>query len=340
MIYNINFTSIPEVLLLGRIRQVGYWNYRIHPASDHLFVIVLSGHCIFEIDGVQHPVGTGECFFLPQHTLHRVYTDTDCEYYFLHFRTTELIRALDDRDGQDRIREQIEQARERPAPSPFEMHPTRHDSTYFAQKIILTDRLDAVLLLLAKCDGARFDPDPNKKLLVDLYFAELVLLFSSITLGSLLSESHVPLVLSRMVVHIQQHYTQAITLASLAEEFRLSKQYIIRLFRTYLNTTVTRYINTLKLYHAQEFLKYSRMNINEIAAFLGFSNAYYFSRLFRRTFLLTPSEYIKSELEIAGRQGSRPDRHPAGLLTAARPTEGNCRDESSETIARPTGDMI
>ena len=94
-----------------------------------------------------------------------------------------------------------------------------------------------------------------------------------------------------MLIWLQSSYAEQTTLTSLSERFGLSKTYIARLFRRYLNTTATNYINLLRLRHAAELLRLSQMNVSQIAVGVGFCNVYYFSRLFSRTYGISPSEY-------------------------------------------------
>ena len=50
----------------------------------------------------------------------------------------------------------------------------------------------------------------------------------------------------------------------------------------------------LKMDEARRQLLEGRMNVSQIAAGLGYDNAAYFSRLFRRRFDMTPSECARS----------------------------------------------
>lgn len=43
--------------------------------------------------------------------------------------------------------------------------------------------------------------------------------------------------------------------------------------------------------HAAEMLKLSALNVSEIAEYLGYSNVYYFSRLFKKYYFVSPSKF-------------------------------------------------
>ena len=88
-----------------------------------------------------------------------------------------------------------------------------------------------------------------------------------------------------------------ITLAELSRCFSVSEQYITRLFRRHLNTTPTTYIHRVKLENARWLLTHSTMNVTEISDYLGFSGSYYFIRLFKKYYGLTPMQYVGEMLE-------------------------------------------
>ena len=100
-----------------------------------------------------------------------------------------------------------------------------------------------------------------------------------------------PAILTKILLYIQIHYTEPLTLTSLAVRFGVSKSYVARLFRTCLSTTVSAYIHSVKMQHAAEMLKLSALNVSEIAEYLGYSNVYYFSRLFKKYYFVSPSKF-------------------------------------------------
>jgi len=116
-------------------------------------------------------------------------------------------------------------------------------------------------------------------------------------------------VLSRILLHIHEHYADTITLTTLSETFHLSRQYIMRLFQKHMHTTLTHYITQLKMSHALELLRHSNFRINEVADMLGFHSTYYFCRLFRQQFGLTPTEYIRHGMNGEQQQDQADCRH-------------------------------
>lgn len=93
--------------------------------------------------------------------------------------------------------------------------------------------------------------------------------------------------------YIEENYASSITLDELSAVARLNKCYFCRMFKKATNSTVTDFINWVRIYKAQRLLTSSRKAISEISYETGFSSISYFNRTFRRITKITPSEYRK-----------------------------------------------
>jgi len=76
----------------------------------------------------------------------------------------------------------------------------------------------------------------------------------------------------------------------LAKELALSLRQLQRIFKDELNTTPTGFITLIKLEKAAEMLKNGK-NVTEAAFTTGFNDSSYFSRVFKKYFGISPSEY-------------------------------------------------
>lgn len=93
------------------------------------------------------------------------------------------------------------------------------------------------------------------------------------------------------IAYIAGHYADNIRLQNLAQTVGLSPQYLSNLFHKETGQTISEYIVFQKLNAAQRLLKYSDKKINEIACELGFEDAHYFSKFFKKHLHTTPKEY-------------------------------------------------
>ena len=91
--------------------------------------------------------------------------------------------------------------------------------------------------------------------------------------------------------YIDENYRQSISLDTLAERFYFSREYIGRTFRAQYGCAVYEYIQQRRMAQAKALLANPRLTLQGIAEHLGYSNANYFSKAFRRHFGASPSEY-------------------------------------------------
>jgi YesN/AraC family two-component response regulator len=93
--------------------------------------------------------------------------------------------------------------------------------------------------------------------------------------------------------YIENNYTKDIFLDSAAEYVNISPSYLSRIFKKNTNVSFTRYIMNLRMEKATEYLKNCNYNIYNISEMVGYSNIYYFYRIFKNKYECTPSEYRK-----------------------------------------------
>jgi two-component system response regulator YesN len=91
--------------------------------------------------------------------------------------------------------------------------------------------------------------------------------------------------------YINEHYREKLTLSEIAEYLKISPGYLSSSFSRYMNQTVSDYIAEVKIEHAKELINSGQYLIYEIADQLGFENAYYFSKVFKKVTGMAPKNY-------------------------------------------------
>ena len=87
------------------------------------------------------------------------------------------------------------------------------------------------------------------------------------------------------------HLAEPITAEKIAEELFLSRPYLSRKFKEETGESLTDFILKEKTEEAKRLLRYSDKPLTAIGAYLGFSSASHFSRVFKTYVGSTPSEY-------------------------------------------------
>ncbi len=98
--------------------------------------------------------------------------------------------------------------------------------------------------------------------------------------------------------YLNEHFTEKITLDTLAVRLYVSKPTILHHFRRYTGCTVGDYLLNLRLSHAKQMLAATNKSIGEIAEACGFSSPNYFGIIFRRKENLSPLAYRKYQKTI------------------------------------------
>lgn len=99
--------------------------------------------------------------------------------------------------------------------------------------------------------------------------------------------------ISRVKEYIRLNRTQSITTEDVCKSFSCSRSYFSRSFNKSENMTFREYLTDLRLSDAKFLLKNTDMSITEIAFSVGFSDADYFSTVFKNKEGMPPSAYRK-----------------------------------------------
>lgn len=91
--------------------------------------------------------------------------------------------------------------------------------------------------------------------------------------------------------YIHEHYQEKLALSDIADYLKISPGYLSTTFSNYMNQTVSDYIAEVKIEHAKELIDSGQFLIYEIANRLGFENAYYFSKVFKKVTGMSPKNY-------------------------------------------------
>ena len=91
----------------------------------------------------------------------------------------------------------------------------------------------------------------------------------------------------------QGAFDPSFTVSGAAERFGMSEAYFRRLFRSAHHTSPSNYIRSVRVERAKKLLSYQIVTLTDCAAQCGFSSVQYFTRVFRETTGMTPSQFRK-----------------------------------------------
>ena len=92
-------------------------------------------------------------------------------------------------------------------------------------------------------------------------------------------------------VWLEHHYMRDVSLDQAAEAMGMSAFYFSRFFRTSYNQTFLEYLTAYRIDRAVELLQQTDIPVREIAVRVGYTDANYFTKVFKRHLGVTPTEY-------------------------------------------------
>ena len=95
----------------------------------------------------------------------------------------------------------------------------------------------------------------------------------------------------RATHYFNENYNQNICIKDYAAERHMSDCWFNKTFKKVTKMTPTQYIISLRITNAINLLESTGHNINQIASMVGYDDALYFSRLFKKHTGLSPLEY-------------------------------------------------
>ena len=99
--------------------------------------------------------------------------------------------------------------------------------------------------------------------------------------------------IERVLQLIQSDFTRSYSILELARHARLSTSHFRLLFKQITGMTSVQYSNQIRMLKARDLLASGECNVTEAALAVGFQDIFYFSRLFKKTLGINPSELME-----------------------------------------------
>ncbi len=97
-----------------------------------------------------------------------------------------------------------------------------------------------------------------------------------------------------LIVHIQTHYRDALTVSDAARMVHLTPYHFCKVFKAATGRTFVDFVNRCRMDEAERLLRDDDLTVTEAAERVGCGNLNYFTRLFKQIKGMTPSEVRKN----------------------------------------------
>lgn len=261
------------------MRYATGWTNRRRTAHSHALFLIVQGQMRFDYDGQRTLLTPGTALLLPCGVTYQATAVTDCDYFYLHFYAPDP-RCLAEGETAIALAGQ-------PPAGPSVTLPAAPDELLVPSPTAAPETLTYLFSRLGELADSSAPLDCLNR---DLLISRILLALAE-TSGAYAVAPPENATYTQLRRYVLEHFSEPLTLSSLADHFGLSRQYVARLFRQYAGQSTTDFINACRLRRALALLRFTPLNVSEIAFATGFSSAAYFTRLFHRVWGMTPSEY-------------------------------------------------
>lgn len=256
----INLTHLQEI---GELQAQKLHTSKRNNLSSYLFFIVLSGSGTLEYEGVTYALSIGDCVFIDCRKAYAHHTSENLwKLQWFHFYGSNMSNVYDkyiERGGQPFFHPENLSEYEDLWRSLYEIA----SSSAHIRDMYINEKLNRLLTMLME---ESWHPDTQRTA------------FKKQDLFSIKD-------------YLDTHYTEKISLDSLANTFFINKFYLTRIFKKQFGVSINNYLLQIRITHAKQLLRFSDKTIENIGMECGIGAVHYFSRVFKKIEGVSPSEY-------------------------------------------------
>lgn len=102
--------------------------------------------------------------------------------------------------------------------------------------------------------------------------------------------------LNKIKRFVQFNYANDVSVDVIAAHVNYSRSFVSHFFKQHNGISLPQYVNELRIQRACELLEHTAMSNKQISLSVGYSDALYFIKVFKRLMLMTPQRYRQNLL--------------------------------------------
>lgn len=103
-------------------------------------------------------------------------------------------------------------------------------------------------------------------------------------------EQQKQILVNEIIHYMEKHHTEDVSLSTLSQTMYISPAYISKVFKEETGESPINYLIKIRLTRAEELLKNKDVSVKQAANMVGYNDAYYFSKLFKKYYGFPSSE--------------------------------------------------
>lgn len=284
-----------KIVLLGKEALIPPRMHYSRYLTENVLYFITKGSLKLRVNGEEITLKAGDICLFGEGERQEPAESSFCEYYYVHFKSDDIHEAeLSEGEYLRRLQKKRDELYLTDTFSArcYDFCNVIVKSENHIQKGELFDAIENILQRSVLTTESRL---PENRLAVSNAIASVMIKLENNSIKE--SRRTAPKtgksyeIAQRIASYIELHYREPITGEHIEQEFYLTFDYANRIFHKIMGCTIIKYWNIVRIQHAKARIRATNMPIKEVAMETGFENVHYFSRLFKKTEGLSPSEY-------------------------------------------------
>ena len=295
--YEINANILPQVRLVDKAVLEPPYVHRRRKTDEYILYIMKKGTLYLKENGQDYELREGDVILLDPDFTHQGNKASNCEYFYVHFRHSQIRRRREDAAFWPRcLKVRSESLQEdngswrRYQDCWLKFPKVTHLKT--------GPRYLKVAALLENAMERNCDQMENYKVSCACRIMEAMVEIAR----EAVSQNTLPQVtgmpgsyrkVHELLNYLNVHYREPISSRTIEEAFACNFDHLNRVFKKNVGKTIFVYLNELRIYHARELIATASMKMAAVAYRVGFEDESYFSKVFKKYTGVSPAYYEK-----------------------------------------------
>lgn len=299
MLFTLNPDRILKVRLMNSAIIQPPYVHSPRKLDEYVIYIIKKGKMYIEENNVKYTLVPGDYILLDEEYYHAGYQSSYCEYFYIHFRHEDFSKSLY-RTEQDLMNVLLSKRNDSLKSDPFSYATMENDRIMLPKYFHFPNYSDLlkINMLLEEASAANNNHLDNYKVLcsvkvmeafIEIYRSFVLLMTRNNSKGMPKSYYKVQEILE----YLNTSYADKITSAAIEKLADCNFDHINRVFKELTHKTIFMYLNSVRINHAKTLISTTNMKMSEVGQAVGFTDLYYFSKVFKRATGVSPTTFAK-----------------------------------------------
>ncbi|WP_310603296.1 AraC family transcriptional regulator [Anaerosporobacter sp.] len=303
MYFCLQTTILPKVSYMSHNITPEHWIHPTRITDEYSLYIVNSGTLYIQEGDSKQELNVGDMFLLEPNQPHEGYKESSCDYYYIQFSSDTFTTF--DCSKFDSI-ESILLANKRLFYNcdPLSYEPYTKSKLFIPKDLYITDKtiLDQIEQYMQEALFAFHGQNEHFKLICSCKLIEILTIlstyFSETVFHKTTNQGKIAGQMNKtqeLLIYLRNSFGEKLTGDSIASQLNMNFDYLNRIFKKQTGFTIFGYLNTIRINKAKELLLTGTMKSYEIARNVGFHDEYHFSKAFKKSVGLTPTQFLQDK---------------------------------------------